>query len=440
MALTAIDIIRRKRDGGTLNDTEISWIISAYIKGQVADEQMSALLMAIFFTGMNDSEVHAWTSAMVASGKTMNLGKVSRPTVDKHSTGGVGDKISLPLAPLVASFGAAVPQLSGRGLGHTGGTLDKLESIPGWNCHLDSKQMGELLHDPGCYIAAPSTDVAPADKKLYALRDITCTVDSIPLIASSIMSKKIAEGTDALVLDVKCGSGAFMTKREDATSLARTMVQLGNDAGLKVSALITDMSSPLGNAVGNAVEVGESIEVLQGAGPDDVVELTCALAAEMLSLAGIDIDDPGKNLRNGKAYDTWVKMVQAQGGNPFAPLPHARHSDTMYANSHGTVSQVDALRVGLAAWRLGAGRTRKEDSVDPCAGVIVHARPGDNVTKGQPLFTLLSSSESGFDAARYELANSWQIAKESPNTPLPHTKTDASPSYSLPLIIDRVTS
>src|SRR6187431_63294 len=300
----AVEVIRAKRDKGELSDGQIDWVIDAYTKGDVADEQMSALAMAILLNGMNRREIARWTGAMIASGERLDLSSVDRPTADKHSTGGVGDKITLPLTPLMAACGVAVPQLSGRGLGHTGGTLDKLESIPGWRAALSNEEMFAQLRDVGAVICAAGSGLAPADKKLYALRDVTGTVEAIPLIASSIMSKKIAEGTGALVLDVKVGSGAFMKSRENATELARTMVDLGTDAGVNTVALLTDMSTPLGLTAGNALEVRESVEVLAGGGPSDVVELTIALAREMLDVAGVDAD-PEKVLADGRAMDAW---------------------------------------------------------------------------------------------------------------------------------------
>jgi len=375
-----IDIIRTKRDGGALSTGEIRWVIDAYTHGRVAEEQMAALAMAIVLRGMDRREIADWTNAMIDSGARMRW----EGSVDKHSTGGVGDKITLPLGPLVAAHGVFVPQLSGRGLGHTGGTLDKLEAIPGWRAELSEAEMRAA---PGGFVAAATADLAPADRKLYALRDVTGTVDSIPLIASSIMSKKIAEGTDGLVLDVKFGSGAFMTQRDDARELARTMVELGNDAGVRSCALLTDMSTPLGRTVGNALEVREAVEVLAGGGPADVVELTLALAREMLTLAGVDAD-PAEALRDGRAMDAWRAMVRHQGGDPDAPLPHARHTHEMRAEHDGYVAGLDALEVGVASWRLGAGRSRKEDPVQAGAGIEIHAPLGTQVRRGERLLTL----------------------------------------------------
>ncbi|WP_310722602.1 thymidine phosphorylase [Streptomyces sp. N2A] len=385
--MDAISVIRTKRDRGELTPDQIDWVIDAYTRGEVAHEQMSSLAMAIFLNGMNRKEIARWTAAMIASGERMDFSSLPRPTADKHSTGGVGDKITLPLAPLVAACGAAVPQLSGRGLGHTGGTLDKLESIPGWRAHLSNAEMLDVLRDVGSVICAAGDGLAPADKKLYALRDVTGTVESIPLIASSIMSKKIAEGTGSLVLDVKVGSGAFMKHLDDARELASTMVELGTDHGVRTVALLTDMATPLGRTAGNALEVRESVEVLAGGGPQDVIDLTLALAREMLDAAGLPDADPAKALADGSAMDHWRRMITAQGGDPDAPLPVAREQHTVTAAT-GTLTTLDAYAVGLAAWRLGAGRARKEDPVQAAAGIELHAKPGDRVTAGQPLLTL----------------------------------------------------
>ncbi|MFF7655022.1 thymidine phosphorylase [Streptomyces sp. NPDC007983] len=397
--MDAISVIRAKRDGGRLSDAQIDWIIDAYTRGEVAHEQMSALAMAIFLNGMDRAEIARWTAAMIASGERMDFSSLPRPTADKHSTGGVGDKITLPLAPLVAACGAAVPQLSGRGLGHTGGTLDKLESIPGWRAALSNDEMLSILRDVGSVICAAGDGLAPADKKLYALRDVTGTVESIPLIASSIMSKKIAEGTGSLVLDVKVGSGAFMKDIEAARELATTMVGLGTDHGVRTSALLTDMSTPLGLTAGNALEVRESVEVLAGGGPADVVELTLALAREMLDAAGLPDADPAKALADGAAMDVWRAMITAQGGDPDASLPVAREQHVVTAESTGVLTRLDAYAVGVAAWRLGAGRARKEDPVQAGAGIEIHAKPGDRVTAGQPLLTLHTDTPSTFGYA-----------------------------------------
>jgi thymidine phosphorylase len=388
VSIAAVDVIRTKRDGGELSDEQIDWVIDGYTKGVVAEEQMSALAMAILLRGMTGAEISRWTSAMIASGERLDLSTVERPTVDKHSTGGVGDKITLPLTPLVAACGAAVPQLSGRGLGHTGGTLDKLESVPGFRTRLSNAEFLAQLRGVGAAICAAGEGLAPADRKLYALRDVTATVEAIPLIASSIMSKKIAEGTAALVLDVKVGTGAFMKSADQARELARTMVDLGTAQGVRTVALLTGMSTPLGYAVGNALEVTESVEVLAGGGPADVVELTVALAREMLVLAGLPDADPAAALRDGRAMDAWRALVRAQGGDPDAPLPQAPEIEVVRAAADGYVGTVDAYGIGVAAWRLGAGRARKEDPVSAGAGVLLHRRPGDRVSAGDPLFEL----------------------------------------------------
>jgi len=395
----AVEIISAKRDRNELTDTQIDWVISAYTRGVVADEQMSALLMAILLNGMNTREISRWTNAMINSGERMNWSKLDRPTADKHSTGGVGDKITLPLAPLVAACGGAVPQLSGRGLGHTGGTLDKLESIPGWRAELSNDEMLKVLQDCGAVICAAGAGLAPADKKLYALRDVTATVEAIPLIASSIMSKKIAEGTSALVLDVKTGSGAFMSDPKKAAELARTMVALGTAAGVKTRALVTAMDVPLGLTAGNALEVRESVEVLAGGGPSDVVELTILLAREMIDAAGIVGKDPADALRDGSAMDHWRRMISAQGGNADAALPVARESHQILATNSGTMTAMDAMKVGVAAWRLGAGRSRQGEKVQAGAGVELHAKPGDYLKQGAPIMTLFTDEPARFERA-----------------------------------------
>ncbi|ROQ36680.1 thymidine phosphorylase [Frondihabitans sp. PhB188] len=409
-----VDLIRVKRSSGTLSTAQIDWLIDAYTRGYVADEQMSALTMAIFLNGMQRSEIRDLTLAMIASGETMSFDGLGRTTVDKHSTGGVGDKITLPLAPLVASFGVAVPQLSGRGLGHTGGTLDKLESIPGWQASLTNERMREILADEGAVICAAGTGLAPADAKLYALRDITGTVEAIPLIASSIMSKKIAEGTAALVLDVKFGSGAFIQDFTRAQELAHTMVDLGTDAGVRTSALLTDMSVPLGKTIGNALEVRESLETLSGGGPADIRELTVALAREMLAAAGQPDADVEAALDDGRAMDSWNRMIRAQGGDPEAPLPVAPHTHVVTAAESGYLIEQEALPFGIAAWRLGAGRARKQDPVMATAGIELHAKPGDQVTAGQPLFTLHSEDESRFGRALEAVEGAWSIGGTAP--------------------------
>jgi thymidine phosphorylase len=405
----AVEVIVAKRDHGELTDSQIDWVVDAYTRGAVADEQMSALAMAILLNGMTRREISRWTDAMIASGERMDFSGLSRPTADKHSTGGVGDKITLPLAPLVAACGVAVPQLSGRGLGHTGGTLDKLEAVPGWQASLSNEAMLRQLEDIGAVICAAGSGLAPADKKLYALRDVTGTVEAIPLIASSIMSKKIAEGTGALVLDVKVGSGAFMKELGTARELAETMVALGTDAGVQTVALLTDMSTPLGLTAGNGLEVRESVEVLAGGGPDDVVELTLALAKEMLLGAGVTDVDPAEKLRDGSAMDVWRRMIAAQGGDPDAAMPKARETTVFAAPASGVLTRLDAMAVGLAAWRLGAGRARKEDPVQAAAGVELHAKPGDTVIEGQPLLTLHTDEPERFDRALDSLAGGVEV-------------------------------
>ncbi len=410
-AFAAVDVIRAKRDRQVLSDAQIDWVVDAYTRGVVADEQMSALAMAILLNGMTTAETVRWTEAMINSGERMDFSSLARPTVDKHSTGGVGDKITLPLVPVVAACGAAVPQLSGRGLGHTGGTLDKLESIPGWRASLSNDEMLRVLSDVGGVICAAGAGLAPADRKLYALRDVTGTVEAIPLIASSIMSKKIAEGAGGLVLDVKTGSGAFMSDPARARELAETMVRIGNDAGVRTRALITAMDVPLGFAVGNALEVEESVDVLAGGGPADVVELTILLAREMLDLAGIDAD-PGLVLRDGRAMDAWRRMIEAQGGDPQAPLPRAREHHVVTAGSSGVLTRLDAMGVGVAAWRLGAGRARKEDTISAGAGIVLHAKPGDEIREGAPLMTLYADDPARFEHALASLDGAVEIGPQ----------------------------
>jgi len=403
-AFDAVEVIVTKRDGGRLSADQIDWVVDAYTRGVVADEQMSSLAMAILQRGMDRAEIARWTKAMIATGERLDFSSLSQPTADKHSTGGVGDKITLPLAPLVAACGVAVPQLSGRGLGHTGGTLDKLESIPGWRAALSNEEMYAQLESVGAVICAAGTGLAPADKKLYALRDVTGTVECIPLIASSIMSKKIAEGTGVLVLDVKVGSGAFMKDLEMARELARTMVELGTDAGVVTSALLTDMSTPLGRAVGNGLEVTESVEVLAGGGPADVVELTITLAREMLVAAGVTDVDPAEALKDGRAMDAWRRMISAQGGDPDATMPVAPHIEEVRAEADGVITRMDALGVGVAAWRLGAGRARKEDPVQASAGVFLHKTLGETVSKGDVIMTLNTETPERFARAKAALA------------------------------------
>ena len=428
-AFSAAEVIAAKRDRHSLTDPQIDWVIDAYTRGAVADEQMSALLMAILLNGMESREISRWTDAMINSGERMSWSALTRPTVDKHSTGGVGDKITLPLAPLVAACGAAVPQLSGRGLGHTGGTLDKLESIPGWRASLSNEEMLKVLQDCGAVICAAGAGLAPADKKLYALRDVTATVESIPLIASSIMSKKIAEGTSALVLDVKTGAGAFMSDPQKAKELAHVMVGLGKRAGVKTIALVTAMDIPLGLTAGNALEVRESVEVLAGGGPSDIVELTVLLAREMLETVGITNVDPADMLKNGKAMDVWRQMISAQGGDPDAKLPTAKENLVITAPSSGTILSMDAMKVGMAAWRLGAGRSRQGEAVQAGAGIQIHAKPGEVVAAGAPLYTLHTDNPAAFARAQESLTNSVTIGD------LPKDgKIDR-----LPLVVERIT-
>ena len=423
---SAVDVIKAKRQKQELSTPQIDWVIDAYTRGAVADEQMAALAMAILLNGMNQQEIVQWTQAMINSGERMDFSDITVPTVDKHSTGGVGDKITLPLAPLVAACGAAVPQLSGRGLGHTGGTLDKMESIRGWRADLSNDEMHQILQEVGAVICAAGPGLAPADKKLYALRDVTATVEAIPLIASSIMSKKIAEGASGLILDVKTGNGAFMSDPNMARELAQTMVNLGKDAGVNTRALITAMDVPLGLAVGNALEVQESIEILQGGGPADVRELTLTLAREMLEIVGI-ATDPEKKLDNGQAFDIWKAMIAAQGGDNDAPLPTAKFEHTITAGSTGIVTSMNALAVGIAAWRLGAGRARKEDQVSLGAGIALHAKPGQEIQAGQPLLTMFTDEEGRFEVAQQALDEA-PITIGSPEQRKQH----------LPLIIERI--
>lgn len=411
--MDAIDVIRTKRDGGRLTDEQIDWFIHAYTHDRVPDYQASALLMAIVWRGMHPEELARWTAAMIDSGKRMDLSSIDVPTVDKHSTGGVGDKVSLILAPLVAACGVADPMLSGRGLGHTGGTLDKLEAIPGFRVNLSDREFLGILRDVGCVICSAGEDLAPADRKLYALRDVTGTVESIPLIASSIMSKKIAEGTDVLVLDVKVGSGAFLPDIDNARRLAETMVGLGNAHGVRTVALLTDMEVPLGRTAGNALEVGECVEAMRGDGPDDLMSVTFALADEMLAAVGSDAD-PRAALSSGAALERWNMMVRAQGGDPEAPLPEATERRTVDAETAGYLSTLDARAVGIAAWRLGAGRASKEDPVEHSAGVVCLAKPGDRVEVGQPLLELRADDPGRFDDALAALEDGWTIAAEPP--------------------------
>jgi thymidine phosphorylase len=414
--MDAVDVIRTKRDGHRLSGEQIAWFINAYTAGEVADEQASALLMAIVWRGMDLDELAVWTAAMITSGERLALSGLDRPTVDKHSTGGVGDKVSLVLCPLVAACGAAVPQLSGRGLGHTGGTLDKMESIPGWQASLSNAAIITQLSDVGAIIASAGADLAPADRKLYALRDVTGTVESIPLIASSIMSKKIAEGTQSLVLDVKVGTGAFMRSLEDARVLAETMVRLGTAHGVRTTALLTTMDTPLGRTAGNAMEVAEAVEILHGGGPADMIEITLALADEMVALAGLTAD-PRRHLGDGSAFEVWRAMVRAQGGDPDAPLPESSNREVVRAPASGYVHRLDALAVGVAAWRLGAGRSRKEDPVSPVAGVVCLAKPGDAVVEGEPVLELHIDDPVRLESAVAALDGAVTVGPEPPVVP-----------------------
>jgi len=423
----AVEVIAAKRDKRELSDQQIDWFVGAYVRNVIAEEQMSAMAMAILLNGMTRREIVRWTKAYINSGETMDWSDLDRPTADKHSTGGVGDKITLPLAPLVAACGVSVPQLSGRGLGHTGGTLDKLESIPGWRASLTNAQMFEVLKETGAVICAASQTLAPADRRIYALRDVTGTVESIPLISASIMSKKIAEGTGALVLDVKVGSGAFMKTVEQARELASTMVAIGNDAGVTTRALLTAMDVPLGRTAGNALEVRESLDVLAGGGPADVIELTLTLAREMLEATGAGVTkDPADALRDGSAMDVWRAMISAQGGDVDAALPTAKETHDVIAQSDGYLIKLDALAVGMASWRLGAGRARKEDDVQAGAGIQWHVGHGEAVAKGAKLFTLHTDEPARFESALEVLTTGYAVGGE------------AEISERLPLIIDRL--
>jgi len=416
---SAVELIVAKRENQELTTDQINWLVANYTSGVVADEQMSAMAMAILLNGMNRREIKDLTLAMIATGERLDFSDIAIPTADKHSTGGVGDKITLMLAPLVAVFEVAVPQLSGRGLGHTGGTLDKLEAIPGWQASLSNKQMHDQLGTVGAVICAAGAGLAPADKKLYALRDVTGTVEAIPLIASSIMSKKIAEGTSALVLDVKVGSGAFMKNLDRARELAQVLTQLGADAGVKTSALLTDMSTPLGMKIGNALEVEEAVEVLSGGGSQDLIDITVALATEMLRLVGKNDVDVAAALNDGRAMDKWNEMISAQHGDPKAALPVAKHQHVITASETGYLNELDALAVGTASWRLGAGRARKEDPVQFGAGIVLHAKRGDQVTQGEPLMTLYTDTPERFERALDALRTGIRIEATKSTNPTP---------------------
>lgn len=429
--LDAPSVIRVKRDGGVLSDEAIDWVIDGYTHGRVHDEQMSALLMAIFLKGMTPGEISRWTSAMIASGERFDFSDLRRDgkplrLVDKHSTGGVGDKITIPLVPVVMACGASVPQAAGRGLGHTGGTLDKLESIAGFTAELSKAHIRQQLQDIGAAVFAAG-DLAPADRKIYALRDVTGTTESLPLIASSVMSKKLAEGADALVLDTKVGKGAFLKHLDESYELARTMIALGESHGVATTALLTDMNVPLGLAVGNAVEVAESLDVLAGGGPDDTVELTLALAREMLAAVGLDGVDPADTLRDGSAMDCFRALVAAQGGDLSVALPIGAHSEAVVAPTGGTMGDIDAMAVGMAAWRLGAGRAAPGHQVQLGAGVVMHRRPGEPVAAGEPLFTLYTDTPERFAPALAELNGGWTVVSAGGVVP-----------QARPLIIDRL--
>ncbi len=406
-----VDLIRRKRDGGELAPDEIAWVVGEYVRGAVPESQVAALLMAVYFRGMTPQETASLTRAMVESGATLDLSRVPGRKVDKHSTGGVGDKTSLVLVPLVASLGVRVPKLSGRALGHTGGTLDKLESIPGLRTELTPEEFRAQVSRVGCAIASQSPLLVPADKLLYRLRDLTATVESVPLIASSVMSKKLAVGSDGVVLDVKCGSGAFMKTPEEARSLARLMVEIGRAVGRPTVAVVTRMDQPLGHAVGNALEVREAIETLRGGGPPDLRELCVALGSPMAVLGGA-APDPGAARRlleaalgEGRALGVFAEMVAAQGGDPRVVgdpdlLPHAPYEQPVTAAEAGTVRAIDAEEVGRAALLLGAGRAGPEDSLDPGAGVVVVRKVGDGVRRGDVLAILAGSAPDRVEEAR----------------------------------------
>ena len=420
--MRTVDLIRRKRDGGQLADGEIQEFVSGLVSGGVADYQAAAMLMAIFFQGLSARELAALTRAMIESGDVIDLSDIALAKVDKHSTGGVGDKISIPLAPAVAACGVAVPMISGRGLGHTGGTLDKLESIPGFRTQLDAGEFKRVLRECGLVLAGQSERLVPADRKLYALRDVTGTVESIPLIASSIMSKKLAEGIDGLVLDVKVGRGAFMKDLGHARRLAETLVEIGRTAHKKTVALLTSMDQPLGSAVGNLCEILESVDVMRGEGPADVRELTLALGAEMLGVAGIA--DGRKKiaaaLDTGKALECFRRVVRAQGGDDsiFDRKPSYAPPSQIVAWRAGFVTQIDAGAIGVAAVKMGAGRARKEDSIDPLASIFVHKKIGDRVESGEPLCTLHGKQAPKLDRSAFDIAD--------------------APPESTPLILDRI--
>ena len=433
MTYTAVELIELKRDGKPLEAEAIEWLISAYTDGTIPDYQMSAMAMAILFRGMSPDELATWTKAMLHSGDVMDFSDIEARKVDKHSTGGVGDKISIPLAPLVAACGVAVPMMSGRGLGHTGGTLDKLESIPGFVTGLDPQRFAEILREHGLVLAGQSEALAPADQMLYALRDVTGTVPSIPLISSSIMSKKLAEGLDGLLLDVKTGSGALMKELAQSRELAHTMVGIGESYGVNTIAFLTSMEQPLGSEVGNANEIKESIDVLRGEGPEDVTELTMAFAQAMLNLGGIEggrakLDEA---IESGAALEKFVEVTIAHGGDPKviedpSLLARAPNEGVIAAQYDGYVTRCDALTIGAAGVRLGAGRANKDDSIDPGVGISVMAKLGDRVSAGDPLAVARYTDEARWAAQRGHLASAWEVSDRREEPP--------------PLIIERIDS
>lgn len=424
MSYSMVELIRAKRDGGELEPDALKWIISEFTADVIPDYQLSSLLMAIVFNGLSARELGSWTEAMLHSGDVLDLSAVAKQKVDKHSTGGVGDKISIPLAPIVAACGVAVPMMSGRGLGHTGGTLDKLESIPGFSTIVEPSAFNAQLDEIGVVMVGQTETLVPADRRIYALRDATGTVPSVPLISSSIMSKKLAEDLDGLLLDVKVGSGAFMKTVEDATTLAETMVGIGASHNTPVTALLTDMSQPLGRTVGNANEIVESVDILKGEGPDDVRNLTIRFAAEMLMLSGDDdIDSATARALNvidsGAAYEVMLKLTERQGGDPAAIentrlLPRAAHEHTVVATRPGVVTRCDAFDIGIAGVRLGGGRATKEDTVDPGVGFFIEAKVGDQVEEGDLLARIAYNDESRLQSALGVLDNAWEISDEAP--------------------------
>jgi pyrimidine-nucleoside phosphorylase len=429
-AFRAIDVIRKKRDGSELSTAEIKSFVDGYTRGEIPDYQVAAWLMAVVLRGMTHSEATALTDVMLRSGEVLDLSSLPARKVDKHSTGGVGDKTSLVLAPLVAAAGVTVPMISGRGLGHTGGTLDKLESIPGFNVNLTVAQFRSVLEACGCAMIGQTAEIAPADRKLYALRDVTGTVESPYLICASIMSKKLAEGIDALVLDVKTGSGAFMKSEEDAAFLAQLMVETGERMGKQVVALITDMDQPLGNMIGNALEVVEVVEVLRGGGPEDLRQVCLELAGWMLHLGGASRtvsegkQQSEKLISSGKALDKFRQMVELQGGDPQAiddlkRLPQAQHNMEVHSPRGGYFSSMQCEQIGTACVILGGGRERKEDPVDPSVGIALHKKVGDRVSSGEPLATIHYNAEARGARAKQLLEASCQIADSPPNEKRP---------------------